>query len=117
MCYIENGWNKDLIDADKGKNIDRKEKLLRSSNWFPDGSENWTNLTTKEKSLLNFSLSNVTNYFINKQLMDGLPANDFKNINQKSNGLSKAEHIQYVKLLRKDLCKVYIKYACLPEGR
>ena len=49
--------------------------------------------------------------------MDGLPANDFKNINQKSYGLSKAEHIQYVKLLRKDLCKVYIKCACLPTGK
>ena len=84
MCYIKNGWNKDLIDLDKGKNIDRKVKLLRPSNWFPEGSENWKYLTTKEESLTNFSLSNVANYFINRQLMDGLPANDFKSINQKS---------------------------------
>ena len=49
--------------------------------------------------------------------MDGLPANDFKNINQKSYGLFKAGHIQYVKLLWKDSGKVYIKCACLPEMR
>ena len=65
MCYIENGWDKDQIDPDKGKNIDQKEKLLRPSNWFPGGPENWTNLTTKEESLPNFSLSNVTHYFFN----------------------------------------------------
>ena len=40
MCYIENGWDKDQIDPDKGKNIDQKEKLLRPSNWFPGGPEN-----------------------------------------------------------------------------
>lgn len=119
MYYIENGWDKDLIDPDKGKNIDRKEKLLRPSVWFPDSSENWTNLTVKEESLPNFSLSNVTNYFVNRQLMDGLPANDFKSINKKSYELFKAGHIQYVKVLQKDSSKdkVYIKCACLPEMR
>ena len=87
------GWHKDLIDPDKGKNIDRKEKLLHASFWFPGSLENWTNLTTKEESLQNFLLSNVTNYFVKRQLMDGLPANNFGNIHQKSYGLFKTGHI------------------------
>ncbi len=116
-CYIKNGWDTDLTDPDRGKNIARKEKQLTPAITFPTNLEMWTNLGSQTNyTIRNFSLCNLTNYFINRRLEDRL-VKDFKNVNKHLYGLFKAGHIQNVKVLKTDMSNdsVYIKCICLPE--
>ena len=58
-------------------------------------ANDWKSINDSEVKL-NFTMSNMLQYFINREAVDGKPANDFKNINTKVYPLFRAGHIQCV---------------------
>ena len=55
----------------------------------------WKSINDSEMKL-NFTMSNMLQYFINSEAVDGKPANDFKNISTKAYTLFRAGHIHCV---------------------
>lgn len=72
----------------------------------------WTKI--EDASIPNFTIANITNYFITRVASDGKPANDFKNLNSHAYPLFKAGHIQSINALCKDPSHI-IRCSCLPE--
>ena len=72
----------------------------------------WTKL--EDSNIPQFTIANITNYFITRIASDGKPANDFKNLNTHAFPLFKAGHIQSIYVIRKDSSH-NLKCICLPE--
>ena len=62
----------------------------------------------------NFTMADMMQYFIHRQATDGLPINNFKDVNTKAFPLFKAGHIQYVHY-REHNKIIFMKCTCMPE--
>ena len=54
-------------------------------------ANDWKSINDNEVKL-NFTMSNMLQYFINREAVDGKPANDFMNISTKTYPLFRAGH-------------------------
>ena len=75
-------------------------------------TQDWAKI--EESSFPQFTIANMTNYFIGRVAIDGKPAMDYKNMNSHAFPLYKAGHIQSILVEYRDT--VYnVRCACLPE--
>ena len=68
----------------------------------------------QETTIPQFTIGCITNYFISRLAADGLPTNDFKDLNSHAYPLFKAGHIQSI-FVAKEADNYMIKCICLPE--
>ena len=73
---------------------------------------NWIKL--EETTIPQFTIGSITNYFLCRLASDGLPANNFKDLNSHAFPLYKAGHIQSIFIATLDSDYI-IKSVCLPE--
>ena len=76
--------------------------------WDPFGS-------TVNKPQVNFTMSCMLDYFINRKAVDGLSNNDFRTVNSKAYPIFKAGHIQCVFVKTVTSKKILVNCVCLPE--
>ena len=86
--------------------------LLQKTARWTMATQEWVKI--EDSKVPQFTIANITNYFITRVTSDGKPANDFKNVNSHAYPLFKAGHIQSVFAMQKDTSH-YIKCVCLPE--
>ena len=105
--YIENGWDKELIDPDNGDNVARKRRRMQNEDGeesrevllFPTESDaNWQTLAKGRALVPNFRLAHMVTYFVKRAATDQREASDHKNINNQSFALFKLGHIQRIKV-------------------
>ena len=70
----------------------------------------------QETTIPIFTIGSMTSYFISRLASDGLPANDYKDLNSHAYGLFKAGHVQSI-FVSSQASKYDIKCVCLPEMR
>ena len=78
-------------------------------------SQEW--LKIEDSDIPQFTIANITNYFINRVTTDGKPANDFKSVTTRAYPLFRAGHIQSVYTRRSGSESYELKCKCLPEMR
>ena len=75
---------------------------MANNTYIPPPEEAWAGTEWKpiadgkEGIPLDFTMANMMEYFLVRKAIDGMPNNDFKNINKKAFPLFKAGHIQSV---------------------
>lgn len=121
--YIENGWDKELIDPDNGDNVARKRRRMQNEDGeesrevllFPAESDaNWQTLAKGRALVPNFRLAHMVTYFVKRAATDQREASDHKNINNQSFALFKLGHIQRIKVCEAN-GYTFLKAICLPE--
>ena len=68
----------------------------------------------EEATIPQFTTGNMTNYFLCRLASDGLPANNFKDLNSHAFPLYRAGHIQSILVATRDN-RFILKCVCLPE--
>ena len=89
---------------------------MANNTYIPPPEEAWAGTEWKpiadgkEGIPLDFTMANMMEYFLVRKAIDGMPNNDFKNINKKAFPLFKAGHIQSV--MYKSYCNDVILLKC-----
>ena len=81
--------------------------------------QGWEDISTAFSSLkgvLQFNTSHIVTYFVNRSVSDGLPASDFKSVNNSAEYLFRCGHVQAI-LVCSNEKYLFIKAKCLPEMR
>ena len=80
--------------------------------------ESWKDLKQSFKSsaeIPKFSNANIVNYFVNRTLIDGRPAGDFKSMNASAENLFCCGHVQQIEINSSVQSTLWIRASCLPE--
>ena len=120
-ALIKYGFNKDVQNPDGSHSPVNPqpsgESLLASPIAYPQQS--WEDISTAFSSLkgvLQFNTSHIVTYFVNRSVSDGLPASDFKSVNNSAEYLFRCGHVQAI-LFCSNEKYLFIKAKCLPEMR
>ena len=117
--YIFYGWADNLIDPDGGSNGVTQDQSLSTAGkpgdvvWPADG---WCDIRQAWKSPQEvpcFTNGHIVQYFVTRTVHDGLPASDFKSINQSALYLYRCGHVQNIEVCTS--ARVWIRSICLPE--
>ena len=118
--YIFYGWADNLIDPDGGsKGVVTQDQSLSTAGepgdvvWPADG---WCDIKQAWKSPQEvpcFTNGHIVQYFVTRTVHDGLPAPDFKSINQSALYLYHCGHVQNIEVCTSG--RVWIRNVCLPE--
>ena len=106
-AYIRNGWDKQLIDPDNAKQSVQNEvtSLLPNDGWIDI-----------KKTYLAFTNAQIISYFVTRAADDGLPAADFKSINNSACNLYRCGHVQKIEVCHRFSSNILLIHAnCLPE--
>ena len=117
--YIVYGWADNLIDPVGGSNEVTQDQSLSTAGepgdvvWPADG---WCGIGQAWKSpqaVPCFTNGHIVQYFVTRILIDGLPASDFKSINQSALYLYCCGHVQNIEVCTS--ARVWIRSIRLPE--
>ena len=117
--YIFYGWADNLIDPDYGSNGVPHDKSLSTAGEPGDvvsPADGWCDIRQVWKSSQEvpcFTNGHIVQYFVTRTVHDGLPASDFKSINQSALYLYCGGHVQNIEVCTSG--RVWIRSICLPE--
>ena len=116
--YIRNGWDGCIVDPDAPSSA---AAVTDTATQKPPADiqaiDTWKPIKTAfstPEDVPKFSHGQMISYFVTRTLNDGLPAGDFKGINQKSMHLFQCGHIQHIDIKISE-SSLDIRCDCLPE--
>ena len=113
--YITHGWSTKIIDPD-GRTKESTATSVKSSFRVILSSEKevFAGNTTCNQ-MLSFTNAQIINYFVIRNTVDGIPANDMKAINSSALNLFLCRHIQDIKVCTDQ--HLAVQANCVPEMR
>ena len=78
-------------------------------------TDGWNSISKNESlPTLDFNISHIVDYFVNRNAIDGIPNNDFKSLNKKAYPLFKAGHLHSL-IYKKCNSILFVKCKCKAE--
>ena len=120
QAYIKHGWASRVIDPD-GRTKATAVRAQSFSQLIPSSENcNWQPLKevfagNKNSRTLPFCNAQLINYFVLRNTVDGMPANDMKAIDTSALNLFPCGHVQDVKVCTDH--HLVIQANCVPEMR
>lgn len=113
-AYIRNGWDKQLTDLD---NPPKSSTVSTSSSLSHLPTDGWKDIKHAPHFNIAFTNAHVIGYFVTRTADDGLPAGDFKSINESASNLYRCGHVQEIQVCSDANSNLCIRAKCLPEMR